>query len=646
MTEDNMLNLLNERNQMLENQRRLYLTTVTNLGMRYNELLKDDFGDKLVKNCASDVAGEIVRKYFDTSDYYITIDQMYDRIVHFSYDGGSDPLAQYSDAIRKNLYNMADDPQVSKTLQNISKSCQEAQTKLFNKEEYTNKNGKTGKRYIDKDLMEKGKETYREQKRDSEGKLRDELSGNSSDDERLEVDHIQAAATARYNSAYLNTPEAIQALKEFYNSPENFQMLEKRANGSKGDVRVYADGNRPLSKDEVAKIRKDIKEKLVDAYISEGMDEKEAKKKAANAAEEEITKKYDITYKASAKQVADAVCQRWEDTKGETRDKLIRTGKLNKDGKVPDEVRKKLEENLRKSMNAESKTMLIHWDYKKTRDDAWDETKKGLSKIIAGQVIYYVLPPVVFESRQIIRKKQMTLERFCEELTISGKRIVKYVENNLGRMLKNIMGNSANKFLKAFFDIIIESVKETVKRLVKAAKQLVLSLLQCVKIIGSSNSTKAEKADAVTRTLSVTVTSIVLEVLFECMEKQFGLPDIIMEPLQLIVTIIATNAVMLILEKADFFDVKYGILVENIDSAFREEQEFFENSSKELLIQSKLNMESGIEKVKDQLFEIQMQMKAMNFYEEDAVLQLNKINEIYDMGIDFDKEWLEFCALN
>lgn len=201
MAEDNILNLLNERNQMLVNQRSLYLTTVTNLSMRYNELLKDDFGNRLVKNCASDVAGEIVRKYFDTSDYYITIDQMYDRIVHFSYDEVSDPLAQYSESIRKNLYNMTDDPQVSKTLKDISKSCQEAQTKLFNKEEYTDKNGKTKKRYIDRKLMEEGKKAYREQEKDEEGRLKDELSGNSSDDERLEVDHIQAAATARYNSA-------------------------------------------------------------------------------------------------------------------------------------------------------------------------------------------------------------------------------------------------------------------------------------------------------------------------------------------------------------------------------------------------------------------------------------------------------------
>ena len=37
-------------------------------------------------------------------------------------------------------------------------------------------------------------------------------------------------------------------------------MLEKRANGSKGDVRVYADGDRKMTDDEIKAIRKDIKD--------------------------------------------------------------------------------------------------------------------------------------------------------------------------------------------------------------------------------------------------------------------------------------------------------------------------------------------------------------------------------------------------
>ena len=491
--------------------------------------------------------------------------------------------------------------------------------------------------------MEDGKEAYRDEQKDSEGRLYDELSGDSSDDERLEVDHVQAAATARINSLYLDSPEAIQALKEFYNSSENFQMLEKRANGSKGDVRVYADGDRKMTDDEIKAIRKDIKDRLKQEYIDEGMDAKEANKKADAKAEEEITKKYDVTFKASASEVAEAICNRWENTTGETREELIRTGKLNEDGTVPSDAKMQLEKNVRDSMNAESKVILKHMNYSKVCSDALEETKKGLSKIVAGQVIYYVLPPLVFETQCIVRKKDMTLERFFDEIKASGKRIVRYVKSKLGEILTNLVGNSANKFIKVFFDIIIETVKETVKRLVKIAKQLALSLVQCVKIICSNGSTTAEKADAVTRTLSVTITAVALEILFEYMEKQFGLPDIIMEPLQIIVTIITTNLIMLILQKADLFDVQYGLLIENIDAAFKEEQIKYENESAELLAQSKLNMETGFDTINNQLISIQNSIKKMDFYMSDVTPQLNQINEIYNMGIDFDAKWLEFC---
>ena len=640
----NVQQLLEERDRLLIQQKKIYKNSVSNLNMRYGELLKNDFGSTLVRNCARDAAGEVVRKYFDTSDFYVTVDALYDRIVHFSYENEPDPLAESETAIRKELYNRNDDPRFSETLKTISADCQKAQKKLHEKETYTDKNGKEHRRYVDQKLMQDGKDAYREEQRDANGKLYDELSGNSSDTERLEVDHIQAAATARYNSRYLNTPEAVEAMKEFYNSSDNFQMLEKRANASKGDVRVYADGDRKMSDTEIKEKRKAIRDDLKQKYVKEGLDEKEAGKKAATEAENEITRKYDVTYKASAKEVTDAVCNRWENTTGKTREELIRTGKLNEDGTVPEDVKKKLEEELRHSMNAESKVILRHTDYTKVSSDALEHTKKGMVKIITGQVIYYVLPPFVFETQCILRKKDMTLDRFFEELKRSGKRIVNYVKSKLKDILKHILGNGFQKFLKSFFDIIIETVKETVKRLLRLAKDLVLSIVQCAKVIASKESSPAEKADAVTRILATTVTSVVLEILFEYMEKQFGLPDLIMEPLQLIVTILATNLVMLVLEQADLFDVQYGLLLANIETAYQEEWTQYQSESKQLLTEAKVNMENALEKIQNQVAQIQTNIKEMNLYTEDVVPQLNQINQIYNMGIDFDLEWKTFCA--
>ena len=41
--------------------------------MRSRELLDNNFGTMLVQNIGRDLAGEVVRRYFDMSDYYITV---------------------------------------------------------------------------------------------------------------------------------------------------------------------------------------------------------------------------------------------------------------------------------------------------------------------------------------------------------------------------------------------------------------------------------------------------------------------------------------------------------------------------------------------------------------------------------------------
>ena len=150
-------------------------------------------------------------------------------------------------------------------------------------------------------------------------------------------------------------------------------------------------------------------------------------------------------------------------------------------------------------MNAESERVLKNTDYKQAAKDAGEYTRMSAKKIIVGQVVYYVLPPMVFETRTLIHRKNMTLDIFLREIKKSGHRVVHYVASKLGEIFKNIAGNALNKFLKSFFDIIIEMVKETVKRVLKIVKQLVLSLTNCVRIIVDKKATSAQKADYVSK---------------------------------------------------------------------------------------------------------------------------------------------------
>lgn len=642
--------LIGMRNALMVNQQRIYITAISNINMRYSELLKNDFGSTLVRNCAWDIADTLVTEYFDTGDFYISPQQVYDRIVHFSYDDKSDPFL-HNDAIRKALYSSRSSKE---TIREITSSCQKAQAKLFEKQA----DAKGRKDYIDKKKITAGKDAYERRFVEKHHQKIDDLSGvTESDGFKIERDHVQPLATASYDSRYI-TGERIEELKDFYTSDKNLQMLNKSANASKGDVRVYWDGEKAISEKTFVSERKEAISKFKHEYMAQGINEKEATDMATKRAERYVSDKFsDITYKATAKERADAICDQWEHSSASQN--LQESKILDENGKVPPKVREELERRLRESMDEESSRMVLPYyvesddgtrekrgpllDYKEISKDAQGYTKSSIKKILMGQVIYYVLPPLVFETQSIIKRKNTTLEQSLKELKQSGKRVVKYVVSKLGEIFKNIAGNTLNKFLKSFFDIIIEAVKETVKKLVKIAKKLVLSLVSCVRTIAGKGSA-AEKADAVTKTLAVSVTTVALEVLFEWAEEQYQLPDIVMEPLQIIVTILSTNLIMLILQKADLFDVQYGLLVSNIELAFREEYENYLEQTQTITTSSEEKMSMYFRNLTKEIQEIETSIESLNLFEDDATQSLNKLNEIYNMGIDFDREWSDYLA--
>lgn len=637
-----MGNYLNDfigaRNSLMDQQRSLYVSTAANMNMRYRELLTNDFGTTLVKNCAWDVADRVSSSYFNTSDFYLSPQLLYGRIVNFSYENDLD-LFTDSATIRKMLYET---DAGKEALNEIVSKCDEAQKKLFLKEK--KENGNNGK-YIDEKLMKDGKSAYREQ----QNNLHDEVTGKMQDDldHTLEVDHVQAAANACFNSLYIISPEAIAKLKGFYNSDENFQMLNKIANESKGDVKVFSDGKTSISGTKLVQEKKELQKKLKAENMAAGMNAKDAERSAKKRADSLIKEKWkDITYRATAKQQADAACDRWENVgKEKTREALKAAGILDENGKVKESVRDKLEENITKSMNAESKCILQNADMSEVAKSASEKTKESVKKIIVGQVIYYVLPPLVFETKHLTKKKGITLDRFFSEIKKAEKRIIRYVKSKLGEILKNTAHNIIHNFLRNFLDIVLSLVKEMVKKALRAIKQVVTSLVSCVRIIASKDSTPAEKADAVTKTLSVTITAVYLEILFEWLEDSFPISDILLEPLQIIVTVLVTNLIMLILEKADLFDVRYGLLVANIDRIFEEEYNSYKESS-QLLLQNlgHEHMEKDVKMLGEQINEITNELLQLDMYQDSAFESLNKINDTFDMQIDFDAEWAYFLG--
>ncbi len=612
----NIQEIINSRNEMIEKQKELCLISIERINTGIKELLKNDFGTMLVKNTAKDLSGELVRRFFNTADYYITADQLYDRLVNFSYDNEIDLLGS-NDAIRKNLYNL-NDTGYMESMQTITAKCETAQKQLFNENRKQDR------------LDHKGKDNYRKMRTRDDGTIIDEIThkegtetyyerdGRKITRSELQADHIQAREAIKYNERYIRE-DKIEALKMFYNSPDNMQMIYAAANSSKKDIRVcevngvieYLQGNELKSRQNKGEIIRDI------------------------------------TYKASPRQLADAVIFAWEkDAKnGNKIQNLKDKGYLDEYGHVKPEVKKELLNNIKHSQNKESIEILKSTNYKAVSGDTLAITKKSLRKIIQGQILYYVMPPVIYETRMIVKKDNMDLDKFFKEIKKAEKRVMAYVCDKLGNIFSNIAGNAFNKFIKTFFDIIIETVKATVKRLLKVVKDLVLSLVNCCKILIRKDYSSAQKADAITKILSVTITSIVMEVMFEYLETHLGLPDILMEPLQIITTIFVTNIIMLILQKADLYNINYGLLVANIEKLFDEENKKFLMESTELYVSGTTYQNVQMEGIKYQINELEKSLKELNPYQGDAASYLNQISVVFNMDIDFDKEWDDFLLM-
>lgn len=592
------IDVVEKYNKLVKQENNLYINLVEQTNEQCKEILKDDLGNQFVHSCAKDLAGEVVRQFFDTSDFYITVDQLADRIIHFSYDNDIDPLSK---DVKKMVYNYSE--KESSTLNNIISDIDSHQKKLFEK----NKDPETGKNkdYKDKGIIEYGKRRYRESQTDENGKIHDELTGkeggtkedkNGNQRSTLEVDHQQAAAAASYNEKYL-TEKGVKDLKFFFNSKDNFAMIDKTANQSKGDVRVYdKNGN-------------------------------------------------DITHRATPEQLANAVCERWENVKPETKQKLIDKGYLNEDGKVNKSVKKKLTENLRHSQNVESKVILKNVKYDQVAKDAGKQTAANLYKIVAGQIIYYAAPPLLYEVRCIVKEKNITIDNALNKIEKAGKRVGNYVYSHLKDILGNIVVNSLKSFVKTFMDILINLVKATVKKMLKMAKTLCLSVVDSVRIIADKNRTPAEQGDAVFSLLGVTVANIAIEALFEYIEAQSGLPEFLLTPFQIITSVICSNLVIIILQKLDLFDVRFGFKVNKIEQLFNNARNEYIDACNYLLTETSVDSKLIIQEIENDTKSIFEHLNEVSVYDYSVREDLQKISDYFSMGVDFENSWSKYLGI-
>lgn len=623
---DNRLkDALRQRAEVEIKRQEAYDNMIDNINQSIDEIETDKLGPQFVKACCDDIGGEIIRMLTPgtLANHGISVDQLYRRVSTFSYEFDYDPLVS-NEAYHKTIYaSVAPNMREGSTFDNLLKSNDANQVKLFNKSEVPDASRNSGYRreYDDNALMKAGKEKYAQSVRDNNGGvLIDEYTGedpgvrvtkNGVEVNRAQVDHVQAAATARYNGKHIGEAGQ-QRLKEFYNSESNFSMMTDIANASKGDVKVYKKDGRILSQAEVKQIPADQRDD------------------------------YDITHRATPEEYSNAVFERLENSV--SKERLMEIGYLDKDGNVNPGIQKKFLENVKESQNMESVTILQALGdnngagYKSVGSEAALATKNDLKRIFTGQIIYYTLPPLVYEVRCGLENNESE-ESILEKITQSSKRVYTYVSSKLAEIFGNVLTEGMKSFIRNFFDILINMLKATVKRIMKMVKVFVVSLVDIYKIMVDPNKSSAEKGSAITSLLSVAITGVLIEIVFEYIEKCTGIPEIFLSPLQMLVTILASNFIMLGLKKLDLFGVNGALNKSAILKVMEEERLLYEAAYEQIASNAKTNIDQLINTVRNDCIEVTNQLKTMNMFEQEARPALAAITDAFNMNIDFDGDW-------
>ena len=223
------------------------------------------------------------------------------------------------------------------------------------------------------------------------------------------------------------------------------------------------------------------------------------------------------------------------------------------------------------------------------------------------------------------------------------KRVINYMRSKLKNIMGNIAHNSLKSFLRNFFYILIDLLKATVKRVFKMIKDIVMALVNSIKILGDKNRTAAEKADAIVNTLGITISSIAVNVIIEYLEIQFPFLKPLSDPLQVIITILTANISMLILQKMDIFNVRYGLMVAKIREIFEEGRAEYKEQLKLLEDETYTNIDKILEQTEFEIFNIITDISSANINEKDLKDEIDIINKTFNMGIDLQEEWNQFA---
>lgn len=577
--EQSFEDLIRIRDRYALEERKMYINYATKLNSLTDEALRNNYVKQFGDACLQDIVGQMIRSFLPSADMYVTADQIMKRVVTFSYKVDYDPLKEQG-AVRTLAYNYDEISGIAEFVNNP-----DFITKLkLDRGIYAGKSRSSLSDYRKKVLVDKKTNT-----------VVDELTGYVRPDQiqegnngrttaSLEGDHKVPISEAAVNEEFTRNIDAyIAELERIYNDKDNIWYIDEKANNIKGDISNPED-----------------------------------------------------------------VIKAWETAKPEQKEVLRQRGYLDENGKVPEHIKSKLREGVessRKNINVDiDKAQLRNLDVRAVGKHGLKKTAAAIPKMAIGQLLYYMLPPIVYETKCIIissKEKKLDPESIVAKLEKAVRRIMDYTMHHVGAMFANLAHNTAKNFVRTVFDLVIALLKSFLRHFVRIAKTVVLSVLDSIRIITQENSSTAEKADSITNLFVLALTNVLIEIAAEYLEL-YGVPSVVMEAVQVLVSVVASNLVFILMEKLDLFDVRYGFKITKLEQILADISKEYDTKYIELRDRTQEEIDVIKNEIRQQISEIQKNMEERDFYNEDVIEDVERINHLFDMNIGFQKEWETF----
>ncbi|WP_143441056.1 DNA repair protein [Idiomarina sp. MD25a] len=231
---------------------------------------------------------------------------------------------------------------------------------------------------------------------------------------------------------------------------------------------------------------------------------------------------------------------------------------------------------------------------------ATEQGKKELENRGIGEVVLLIIKPIMFEFKDIFTngiESGTDSHSALSSLKYRLNRAFDYVKRNVAAMGFDVIKDALLNFCRNIVNAIVDMFVGVLKKGLKIVMEGFSAIMQSIKIL-CSDSSPAQKGDAITKLLATTITTYVgysFEETILGFVSKMPMGDILSEAMMVVVTGISSSVVVWLLDQLDLFSTKLERRTQRVKEVFdlrvrqiKENTDAFETTSLEQIAKQRL----------------------------------------------------------